>query len=92
MGHTIEISVNNHGLILIPSELKNLLGLSPGMTMVVEQSDNDTLCLRVQSETPELIDKQGITVVKATCHDDIENITRIERDRRVFDLVKKAVA
>lgn len=32
MGRTIEVSIDNHGGILLPQELKNRLGLLPGMT------------------------------------------------------------
>lgn len=90
MGQTIEISIDNHGGILLPSDLKNRLGLSPGMTMIVEVDEEDRICLRVQPESPGLVDKQGIIVVKAESSEDLGNITRRTRDDRVLDLLQRA--
>ncbi len=91
MGQTIEVSIDNHGGILLPQELKNRLGLLPGMTMVVEEDDDARVCLRVQTESPELVDKQGIIVVRAESSEDLTNITSRARDRRVSDLLHRSV-
>jgi bifunctional DNA-binding transcriptional regulator/antitoxin component of YhaV-PrlF toxin-antitoxin module len=90
MGQTIEVSIDNHGGILLPQELKNRLGLLPGMTMVVEEDDEERVCLRVRTEGPELIDKQGIIVVRAESSEDLTNVTRRTRDRRVSDLLHRS--
>lgn len=90
MGQTIEVSIDNHGGILLPKELKNRLGLLPGMTMVVEEVDKKRVCLRVRSESPELVDKQGITVVRAESSEDLTNVTRCARDRRLSNLLQRS--
>jgi len=90
MGQTIEVSIDNHGGILLPQELKNRLGLLPGMTMIVEGNDDDRVCLRVRADSPELVDKQGILVVREETSADLANITRHARDQRVTDLHKRA--
>ena len=90
MGQTIEVSIDNHGGILLPHELKNRLGLLPGMTMVVEEDDEERVCLRVRTESPELVDKQGIIVVRAESSEDLTNVTRRARDRRVSDLLHRS--
>jgi hypothetical protein len=41
------------------------------------------------TESPELVDKQGILVVRATSFRDVTNITRYERNRRVSELLQK---
>ena len=89
MGQTIEVSIDNQGGILLPPELKNRLRLSPGMTMIVEEDDQERLCLRVQTESPDLVDKQGIIVVRAESSEDLAAVTRRERNRRVADLLKR---
>ena len=86
----IEASIDNRGGILLPQELKNHLGLLPGMTMVVEEDDEERVCLRVRTESPELIDKQGIIVVRAESSEDLTNVTRRTRDRRVSDLLHRS--
>jgi bifunctional DNA-binding transcriptional regulator/antitoxin component of YhaV-PrlF toxin-antitoxin module len=90
MGQTIEVSIDNQGGILLPQELKNRLGLSPGMTMLVEEDDQERVCLRVRTESPKLVDKQGVIVVRAEISDDLTNITRRERDYRLSDLLHRA--
>jgi bifunctional DNA-binding transcriptional regulator/antitoxin component of YhaV-PrlF toxin-antitoxin module len=90
MGQTIEVFIDNRGGILLPSELKSRLRLSPGMTMIVEEDDQERLCLRVQTKSPDLVDKQGIIVVRAESSEDLADITRRERNRRVVDLLKRA--
>ena len=90
MGQTIEVSIDNHGGILLPQELKNRLGLLPGMTMVVEEDDEERVCLRLRVESPELVNKQGIIVVRAESSEDLTNVTRRTRDRRVSDLLQRA--
>ncbi len=89
MGQTIEVSIDNNGGILLPQELKNRLGLLPGMTMIVEGNDDDRVCLRVRADSPELVDKQGIIVVRAETSADLTNIVRRERDQRVADLLRR---
>ena len=90
MGQTIEVSIDNHGGILLPHELKNRLGLLPGMTMVVEEDDEERVCLRLRTESPELVDKQGIIVIRAESSEDLTNITRRARDHRISDLLQRA--
>jgi bifunctional DNA-binding transcriptional regulator/antitoxin component of YhaV-PrlF toxin-antitoxin module len=89
MGQTIEVSIDNQGGILLPPEMKSRLHLSPGMTMIVEEDDQERLCLRVQTESANLVDKQGIIVVRAESSEDLAGVTRRERDRRVVDLIKR---
>jgi bifunctional DNA-binding transcriptional regulator/antitoxin component of YhaV-PrlF toxin-antitoxin module len=90
MGQTIEVSIDNHGSILLPVELKNRLGLMPGMTMIAEVDDEDGIRLRVQTELPEMVDKQGIIVVRSESSEDLGNIIRNEREGRISNLLKRA--
>ena len=64
MGQVIKISLDDMGRILIPAAMQSRLGLSPGMSLVVEEGDQGSMRLRVQSEPPVLIDKGGVLVVR----------------------------
>jgi AbrB family looped-hinge helix DNA binding protein len=86
----IEVSLDNLGRILIPPAIRSRLGLSPGMILIVEEGDNGGVKLRIQSESPVLVDKGGVLVVRAEPLSDLTNITRHERDRRAFDLSQRA--
>lgn len=64
MSEVIQVSLDSQGRIVIPPIFRNRLGLSQGMTLVVEAGEKDELCLRIQQEVPTLVDKQGVLVVK----------------------------
>jgi AbrB family looped-hinge helix DNA binding protein len=81
MNQVIEVSLDDLGRILIPAALRSRLGLSPGMTLVVEKGDQGGVRLRLQSEPPMLVDKGGVLVVRAKPLRDLANVTRHERDR-----------
>lgn len=90
MAQAIEVTIDNHGGIMLPRELKNRLGLLPGMTMVVEQDDAEGVCLRVQAESPQLVDKQGIIVIRAESSEDLTNVIRSTRDQRLSELLNRS--
>jgi len=90
MAQAIEVTIDNHGGIMLPRELKNRLGLLPGMTMVVEKNDSEGVCLRVQAESPQLVDKQGIIVIRAESSEDLTNVIRSTRDQRLSELLNRS--
>jgi bifunctional DNA-binding transcriptional regulator/antitoxin component of YhaV-PrlF toxin-antitoxin module len=90
MSQVIKISLDDMGRILIPAAVQSRLGLSPGMSLVVEEGDQGSVRLRVQSEPPVLVEKAGVLVVRAEPLSDLTDVTRHERNRRVFDLLQRA--
>ena len=90
MSQVIQVTVDDQGRIIIPPAIRERLGLSRGMTLVVEDGKEDELCLRVQEGSPLLIDKRGVLVVRAEPLDDLTHIVRRERDRRASNLVQRA--
>jgi bifunctional DNA-binding transcriptional regulator/antitoxin component of YhaV-PrlF toxin-antitoxin module len=89
MEQVIEISVDALGRIMIPPTLQSRLGLSPGMTLMVEKGGKDQIYLRIQTVPAMLVDKQGMVVVRAQPLSELTHISRQERDRRVFDLLER---
>jgi len=89
MGEGLEVSVDSQDCIMIPTEIQRRLGLTPGMTLVVEKREKGEICLRVQKEFPELVDKGGILVVRAEATGDlIESVDR-EHGRRLSGLLER---
>ncbi|MBI4964363.1 MAG: AbrB/MazE/SpoVT family DNA-binding domain-containing protein [Desulfomonile tiedjei] len=86
MTEPIEVSVDTQGCIKIPAEVQDRLGLSPGMTLVVEEREKGEMCLRVQRDLPELVDKQGVLVVRSESVGDLADAVRHERGRRLSEL------
>ena len=90
MSETIRVLLDNQGRIVIPPAVRKRLGLSQGMTLVVEKGEKDELYLRVQTEFPKLIEKQGVLVVQVEPSANLSNITQQEHRRRLFTLVQRA--
>jgi len=89
MSKAIQVTLDDQGRIIIPSTIRERLGLSQGMTLVVEAGKEDELRLRIQEGSPALVDKQGVLVVKAEPLHDLTQVTQRERVRRASDLVRR---
>jgi bifunctional DNA-binding transcriptional regulator/antitoxin component of YhaV-PrlF toxin-antitoxin module len=91
MTEKIQTSVDSQGRIVIPSTFGDRLGLSKGMILIVEDGENNELCLRIQKESPILVDKKGILVVKAESNTDLTNVIPRERNRRISELMGQTI-
>jgi AbrB family looped-hinge helix DNA binding protein len=89
MAELIEVSVDKRGCIMIRAEIRQRLGLAPGMTLVVEECEKGEICLRVQTEFPELVDKEGVLVVRSGATGDLTEAVEREHDRRLSDLLQR---
>ena len=90
MSQRTEVILDDQGRLVLPSPLQRRLGLTTGMTLVVERETADAAYLRVQTEESRLVDRQGVLVFRAAPLDDLANVARHERDRRVADLLRRA--
>lgn len=90
MSQTIELSLDDLGHIIIPTPLQTILGLSPGMTLLVERGDNEGLRLCVKSQPSTIIEKKGLKVARVQPLTNLTNITRFEREYRVTELLQRA--
>ncbi|MCD6289558.1 MAG: hypothetical protein J7M34_03570 [Anaerolineae bacterium] len=89
MAQIVQVALDELGNILLPASLRERLQLTPGMTLVVEKGENGGLRLRVQRKPTVLVEKDGILVARVTAFSSLSNVTRHERDRRVFDLLQR---
>ena len=92
MEQTIEVSLDNKGHIFIPRAILKRLGLTPGMSLVVEDGDDNNIHLHAQPEHPRLIDKDGVLVVSVEPLSDLTGITQRERNRRVISLLERVTS
>ena len=90
MSEHIEVIFDEQGRLVLPSSVQRRLGLTPGMTLVVEQETPDAAYLKVQDEESPLVDKKGVLVVRVQPADDLQNVVRHERDRRATDLLRRS--
>ena len=89
MNELVELSIDKHGRILVPPALRNRLGLLPGMTLIVEEESDGGIRLRIKSEQPEIVDKDGVLVLRMEPINDLSDVTRRERDSRTDELLHR---
>jgi len=88
MAETLELDVDEQGRISLPKASHERLGLSPGMTLVVEQGDDDALRLRVQTDKPRLVRKGTALVVAASRPSpELADVVQRHRGERLAELV-----
>ncbi|MBI3912578.1 MAG: AbrB/MazE/SpoVT family DNA-binding domain-containing protein [Chloroflexi bacterium] len=90
MRQVIELSLDDLGRILIPAPLRQRLGLKPGMTLMVEEAEQGEVQLRVESNTPKLLDEGGILVVDCELLEDLTDVVQRARESRVQELIQRA--
>ncbi|MCW5852266.1 MAG: hypothetical protein KIT87_19490 [Anaerolineae bacterium] len=80
--------LDDQGRIVVPQVIKERLGLTPGMTLVVEAGDSGDVRLR-REEEPRLVKEGNIWVVDGEPLEDLIEFTSRERERRHAELLKR---
>ena len=90
MAEHIQVTLDDQGRLVLPPPLQRRLGLEAGMTLVVEQDTPDAAYLRVQDAKPSVVDRDGVLVVRSQPSGALEDVMRLEGDRRTADWVRRA--
>jgi len=83
MAQRIQITLDDSGRIVIPESLQSKLGLTPGMTLVVERDDLGEVSLRPQPESSELVNKGGVLVARGEVVGDLSSAVKAVRESRL---------
>jgi len=85
LSDVIEGELDELNRILISPDLRQRLGLTPGMTLIVEEDRSGRIALHIQPESALLIDKGGVLVASVESLDDVTDVVRQERERQALD-------
>lgn len=85
MSDVIEVELDELNRILISPDLRQRLGLAPGMTLIVEEDGSGRVALHIQPDSALLINKGGVLVASVELLDDITEVVRQERERQALD-------
>ena len=77
----MEATLDKFGRIVIPKQVRDDLGLSPGSVLKVEERAKE-IVLKPVAESSPLILKDGILVFTGEVEGDIETILRRDREER----------
>ena len=88
------ITLDSLGHIILPEELIKRLGLIAGTEIILEESEDNILFLRIEketsiSETRPIIDKDGILVIQSKLSDDFLSVIEEEHTNRIDELIKR---
>jgi AbrB family looped-hinge helix DNA binding protein len=77
----MEAILDKFGRIVIPKQVRDDLGLSPGSILKIEERDEE-IVLRPVAETSPLVLKDGILVFTGEVEGDLDTAVRRDREER----------
>lgn len=77
--------LDKKGRVTIAPELLSSLQLSPGTTLVLELNEG-RITLEPITEEPELVEKDGLLVVRPRISGNLKNCVQQNREERIFQL------
>jgi bifunctional DNA-binding transcriptional regulator/antitoxin component of YhaV-PrlF toxin-antitoxin module len=80
MTRLAELVIDETGCIRVPADIQVRFGLGPGTLLVLEEVDAGEIRLRAKENSPTLVDKYGILVVRAQPLADFADAVRHNRD------------
>lgn len=93
MSEVTQVTLDQFGRVQTPEEIRIRLGMASGMQLAIEALTDEEIRLRPVRETPRLIDKGGILVVRSTPVEALtkalDDVARQEREDRVADLMRR---
>lgn len=92
MAQRVEVELDDQGRIGLSLTVRDRLGLTAGMTLVVEQEAADVTYLRVRDESPRLVDKGGVLVIEGRPAGEVGDLAREDRDERIASLLSRGIA
>jgi AbrB family looped-hinge helix DNA binding protein len=78
----MKTKVDRFGRIVVPKEIRDRHGLVPGSQVEIEDSA-ETILLRVLSDLPGLVEKQGILIFSGRATGELDSTIRSLREERL---------
>ena len=83
---TFQTKLDEFGKISLPKEIISKLQLKPGTSLVIEEIGG-RISLEPIWEQPELINKNGIMVVRPQFTGDVKDIVQSDREERIDNII-----
>ena len=77
MDETVQVQIDKQGDLVLSADIRERLGLTPGMTFVAEEGEQGQLHLRAQQALPQVIEKDGVLIVTPPLSPDMESPDRL---------------
>lgn len=83
---TMKTTLDRFGRVVIPKEVREDLGLKPGVVLQIEEIEQKIL-LKPVYEEPHVVVKDGVLVFSGTEAGDIDGAIRTHREKRLSEVV-----
>ena len=87
----MKTTLDRFGRVVVPKELRERLGLKPGVEMDIDEHENEVVMKRREHETP-LELEEGVLVLTGAATGDMMDAVRIHRKERLQKLVPRKKA
>lgn len=78
----LTMTIDKFGRVVIPQEVREVLGLVPGTTLKIDKETPDSIVLKIVREEAELVWKNGILVIRSKGPPlDFDIVESIKQDR-----------
>ena len=78
----MKTTMDRFGRIVVPKQLRDRHGLRPGSEVEIEDGANE-ITLRLLSDLPGLVEKEGILVFRGRAIGELDSAVRSHRDERL---------
>lgn len=78
----METTLDRFGRVVIPKEIRDILGLKPGELLKIEQSDNEVILKPLREESPIKV-KDGVLVYTGMATGNLIDAVRAHREERL---------
>lgn len=75
-------TLDRFGRVVVPKDIRDRLGLRPGVEIEIDEKDNEVI-LKLVDHEPSLIMKEGILVYSGKATEDLRGAVRAHREERL---------
>jgi len=78
----MKTTVDRFGRVAVPKEIRDRLGLRPGVELEIDEKENEVI-LKLVDHEPSLMVKEGVLVYSGKATGDLRGAVRAHRDERL---------
>jgi len=82
----MKTTVDRFGRVVVPKDIRDRLGLRPGMEIEINEKENEVV-LKLVDHEPSLMVKEGLLVYSGKATGDLRGAVRAHRDERLHKVV-----
>jgi AbrB family looped-hinge helix DNA binding protein len=82
----MKTTLDRFGRVVVPKEIRDRLGLRPGVEIEIDEKENEVV-LKLVDHEPSLMVKEGLFVYSGKATGDLRGVVRVHRDERLHKVL-----